>query len=185
MTPVLPEPEETTETPMNHVTTPSSTATTAGAKKRLTILGDAGPELDLDAELRAFEQAERARLGLEAPTKQWVEDMANLTFTKKEKSNITLLVGGLTLAQDYLVEGPGRRNNVEHLPVNTEAFQMGKEFATAASNPTYFTVGALVQVSEAPTRRASRRSRSSRTTCSSRSALWALPLACTSPEWRP
>ena len=38
-------------------------------------------------------------------TEQWIEDMANLTFTKKEKASITMLVGGLTMAHDYFVEG--------------------------------------------------------------------------------
>ena len=42
------------------------------------------PVVDLDAELRKFEQEERKRLGLDAETTQWVEDMANLTFTKTE-----------------------------------------------------------------------------------------------------
>ena len=62
------------------------------------------PMVDIDAEMRAFEESERARLGLDKKTEQWLEDMANLTFTKKEKSKITLLVGGLTMAHDYFVE---------------------------------------------------------------------------------
>src|SRR5207237_4232135 len=62
-------------------------------------------EFDVDAELKKFEEEERRRLGLEAKTEQWVEDMAGLTFTKKEKSHITILVSGLTMAHDYFVEG--------------------------------------------------------------------------------
>jgi hypothetical protein len=53
------------------------------------------PVVDVDAELRKFEEEERKRLGLEGATEQWIEDMAGLTFTKKEKSHITILVGGL------------------------------------------------------------------------------------------
>ena len=44
------------------------------------------PIVDIDAELRAFEEAERKRLGLDGKTEQWIDDMANLTFTKKEKA---------------------------------------------------------------------------------------------------
>ena len=45
------------------------------------------PIVDLDAELKKFEEEERKRLGLDAQTEQWIEDMANLTFTKKEKAH--------------------------------------------------------------------------------------------------
>src|SRR5258708_10100344 len=62
------------------------------------------PLIDIDAELKKFEDEERKRLGLDKKTDQWVEDMAGLTFTKREKATITLLVGGLTLAHDFLVE---------------------------------------------------------------------------------
>ncbi|HRG99005.1 MAG TPA: 2-hydroxyglutaryl-CoA dehydratase [Polyangiaceae bacterium] len=115
-------------------------------KKRLKV---AGQDLDIDAELAKFEAEERARLGLDEPTKHWVEDMANLTFTKAERAEITLLVGGLTLAHDYLVEGAlkGVGYNVQMMDVpNNAAFQTGKEFGNRGQcNPTYFTVGALVQ----------------------------------------
>jgi hypothetical protein len=73
-------------------------------KKSLPIADRA---LDVDAELRRFEAEERARLGLEA-TEHWVEDMADLYFTKAEKAKVTLLIGGLTVAQDYLVSGAFR-----------------------------------------------------------------------------
>ena len=53
------------------------------------------PVIDVDAELKKFEDEERARLGLQEE-KQWLEDMANLSFTKREKGKITLLIGGLT-----------------------------------------------------------------------------------------
>ena len=50
----------------------------------------------MDAELRAFEEAERKRLGLGGPSDQWTDEMLKLTFTKKERAHVTLLVGGLT-----------------------------------------------------------------------------------------
>src|SRR5688572_21912185 len=77
-------------------------------KKSLPIAGQRGngadSTLDVDAELRAFEAEERARLGL-AHTEHWIEDMADLTFKKSERAKITMLIGGLTVAHDYIVSG--------------------------------------------------------------------------------
>ncbi len=107
------------------------------------------PVVDMDAELRAFEEAERKRLGLDGSPDQWVEDMANLTFTKKEKEHITILVSGLTMAQDYFVEGglKGVGYNVQLMDCpDVAALQFGKEFGNRGQcNPTYFTVGNLVK----------------------------------------
>ncbi len=107
------------------------------------------PVLDIDAELRRFEEEERKRLGLDTKTEQWLEEMANLTFTKSEKAHITLLIGGLTMAHDYLIEGglKGVGYNVQQLDVpDTNAFQAGKEYGNRGQcNPTYFTVGNLVK----------------------------------------
>ncbi len=118
----------------------------AAGKKRLKV---AGQNLDIDAELAKFEAEERQRLGLDEGTKHWIEDMANLTFTKSEKAEITLLIGGLTLAHDYLAEGAfkGIGYNVQMMNVpDNAAFQAGKEFGNRGQcNPTYFTVGNLVQ----------------------------------------
>src|SRR6187399_177238 len=83
---------------MSNQTTTVNTA----AKKKLPIAGQA---LDLDAEMKKFEESERARLGLDGKVEQWVEDMVGLGFKKSERSKVTLLIGGLTLAQDYLIEG--------------------------------------------------------------------------------
>jgi predicted nucleotide-binding protein (sugar kinase/HSP70/actin superfamily) len=107
------------------------------------------PILDIDAELKKFEEEERKRLGLDTKTEQWIEDMANLTFTKTEKSTITLLIGGLTIAHDFFIEAAlkGVDYNVQMLdcPTNS-ALQVGKEFGNRGQcNPTYFTVGNLVQ----------------------------------------
>jgi hypothetical protein len=68
-------------------------------KKSLPIAGQKKADLDVDAELAAFEAEERSRLGLQEE-KQWLEQMANLHFTKSEKGKITLLIGGLTMAHD-------------------------------------------------------------------------------------
>ena len=114
-------------------------------KKSLPIAGQA---LDIDAELKKFEDEERARLGI-AVEQQWVEDMANLMFTKSEKGKITLLIGGLTMAHDYLVSGAFSAlgyNTIPLDPPNYDALSVGKEFGNKSQcNPTYFTVGNLVQ----------------------------------------
>src|SRR6478609_593182 len=114
-------------------------------KKSLPI---AGQTLDIDAELKKFEDEERARLGI-AVEQQWVEDMANLMFTKSEKGKITLLIGGLTIAHDYLISGAFSSlgyNTIPLDPPNYDALSVGKEFGNKSQcNPTYFTVGNLVK----------------------------------------
>jgi predicted nucleotide-binding protein (sugar kinase/HSP70/actin superfamily) len=107
------------------------------------------PVIDIDAELRAFEEEERKRLGLDGATDQWIETMANATFTRAERSKVTMLVGGLTMAHDFLIEGAlrGIGYNVQILDVPTNAaLNVGKEFGNRGQcNPTYFTVGNLVK----------------------------------------
>src|SRR5580700_1655711 len=107
------------------------------------------PLIDMDAELKRFEEVERKRLGLDTKTEHWIEDMAGLTFTKREKAKVTMLVGGLTMAHDYLIEaglrGVGYNVQMLECPTN-EGLQVGKEFGNRGQcNPTYFTVGNLVK----------------------------------------
>ena len=69
-------------------------------------------------------------------------------FTKAERATITLLFGGLTLRHDSLVkaaaEGLGYRVDMIPTPVKPD-FQAGKEYGNNGQcNPTYFTVGSLV-----------------------------------------
>ena len=117
-------------------------------RRTLPIAGQKNVDLDVDAELAAFEAEERARLGLQQE-KQWLEDMANLTFTKSEKGKITLLIGGLTMAHDYLVSGAFRSLGYNVVPLDCpdyDALRVGKEFGNRGQcNPTYFTVGNLVK----------------------------------------
>lgn len=116
-------------------------------KRSLPVMGQA--PIDIEAELRAFEATERQRLGLEE-TEHWVEEMANLTFTKSERSKITMLIGGLTVAHDYIVSGGLKNAGYEVVAMDApdyESLRVGKEFGNRAQcNPTYFTVGNLVKV---------------------------------------
>jgi predicted nucleotide-binding protein (sugar kinase/HSP70/actin superfamily) len=119
-------------------------------KKSLPIAGklDVIAE-ELEAELKAYEDSERERLGLKKARRQWVDNMLKPEMTRKERENVTLLIGGLTAAQDFLVEGAlrGLGYKVEYMSCpDNAALQVGKEFGNRAQcNPTYFTVGNLVK----------------------------------------
>ena len=99
--------------------------------------------------LAAYAAAERDRLNLKRDRKQWVDQMTDPNFTKAERPKITLLITGLTNAQDFLVEGSlrGVGYNVENIGTATnEGLQVGKEYGNRGQcNPTYFTVGNLVR----------------------------------------
>ena len=104
---------------------------------------------EIEAEVHAFEQAERRRLNLDVdPIEHWV-DANPQAFTRAERSHTTILFGGLTLAHDLLVRAAfaGLGYKVQPLDVpDTEALRFGKEFGNRAQcNPTYFTVGNLVK----------------------------------------
>lgn len=96
--------------------------------------------------------AERERLlneaGLNiAPVSHFKRPKEN-PFTKKERANTTILMGGLTLRHEKLIlaglEGLGYKVKLIPTPVKAD-FQAGKEYGNNGQcNPTYFTVGALV-----------------------------------------
>jgi predicted nucleotide-binding protein (sugar kinase/HSP70/actin superfamily) len=113
------------------------------------IMDENTTDIDVDAELEQFEAEERARLGLEAPTDHWTDKMIDPNFTAKERPHTTLLVGGLTIAHDYLVEGAlkGLGYNCRRLECpDNDSLRFGKEFGNVSQcNPTYFTVGNLVK----------------------------------------
>jgi predicted nucleotide-binding protein (sugar kinase/HSP70/actin superfamily) len=97
---------------------------------------------------------ERARLEREAGLEQHAahhhfKRPVERTFTAGERGNTTLLFGGLTWKHEKLVHGAleGLGYKAEALPTpNVVAFQTGKEFGNNGQcNPTYFTVGNLVQ----------------------------------------
>jgi predicted nucleotide-binding protein (sugar kinase/HSP70/actin superfamily) len=70
-------------------------------------------------------------------------------FTREQRGNTTLLFGGLTWKHEKLVHGAleGLGYRAEAVPTpNVKAFQTGKEYGNNGQcNPTYFTVGNLVQ----------------------------------------
>jgi predicted nucleotide-binding protein (sugar kinase/HSP70/actin superfamily) len=121
------------------------------SKKSLPLIANkkVADDVDIEAELRAFEEAERERLGIKAERRQWVDGMLKPAMKKSERKNVTLLISGLTAAQDFLCEGAlrGLGYNVNYFGMsNNEGLQTGKEFGNRGQcNPTYFTVGSLVK----------------------------------------
>jgi len=104
---------------------------------------------EIEAEVKAFEEAERRRLQLdEDPIDHWV-DCNPQTFTRADRDATTILFGGLTLAHDQIVSAAiaGLGYTIQPLDVpDTDSLRFGKEFGNRAQcNPTYFTVGNLVK----------------------------------------
>jgi predicted nucleotide-binding protein (sugar kinase/HSP70/actin superfamily) len=112
---------------------------------RLPVLGD----VDIEAELKKFEEEERRRLGLGEEKTPWTDKMVNAEFKASQRKETTLLVSGLTHAHDHFVKAAltGLGYNVEVIDVpDNEALRYGKEFGNRGQcNPTYFTVGNLVK----------------------------------------
>lgn len=119
---------------------------TAAEAGRLDL--DLEQELDIDAELARFEADERARLGLDAPRSQYQEQKFHDPRSAK-KAHTTILLSGLTMAQDLLVSGAlaGTGYRVVSLDCpDNQSLRIGKEFGNRGQcNPTYFTVGNLVK----------------------------------------
>jgi predicted nucleotide-binding protein (sugar kinase/HSP70/actin superfamily) len=107
----------------------------------------------MEAEVRRRVAAERARLELEAgivhKERHHFHKPIEWAFTKEQRPRTTLLFGGLTWKHEKLVHGAleGLGYKVEVVPTpNVAAFQLGKEYGNNGQcNPTYFTVGNLVQ----------------------------------------
>jgi predicted nucleotide-binding protein (sugar kinase/HSP70/actin superfamily) len=108
-------------------------------------------QIEQDQELQQRLAAERARLreqaGLTSPTH--FHRPIERPFTAEERSRVTILFGGFTWKHEDLIRAvfQGCGYNCEKLPVpDVAGFQTGKEFGNNGQcNPTYFTVGNLVQ----------------------------------------
>ena len=107
--------------------------------------------IELDQEVNQRLAAERMRLrklaGLEPA--QHFQKPVERAFTAEERSRVTILFGGFTWKHEDLIRSvfQGCGYNCEKLPVpDVAAFQIGKEYGNNGQcNPTYFTVGNLVQ----------------------------------------
>lgn len=106
-----------------------------------------------EAEIQRLLLEERMRLekeyGVESkPIDHFKRPFEN-TFTKDQRANTTILFGGLTWKHEKLIRGvlEGLGYKALEIPTpNKKAFQLGKEYGNNGQcNPTYFTVGNLVQ----------------------------------------
>jgi predicted nucleotide-binding protein (sugar kinase/HSP70/actin superfamily) len=108
-------------------------------------------KISSEADIKERLEAERARLrkiaGLDQPNH--FHRPVERAFTAEQRPQTTILFGGFTWKHEDLIravfQGSGYR--CEKLPVpDVPAFQTGKEFGNNGQcNPTYFTVGNLVQ----------------------------------------
>jgi predicted nucleotide-binding protein (sugar kinase/HSP70/actin superfamily) len=106
-----------------------------------------------EAEIQRKLAQERARLasmmGLDSGPVHHFRRPAERPFTAEERNKVTILFGGLTWKHERVIqavfEGCGYRCEILPVP-NVSAFQLGKEYGNNGQcNPTYFTVGNLVQ----------------------------------------
>src|SRR6201993_3206086 len=105
-------------------------------------------ENDIQQQL-AVERARLAReLGLENGAHHFRRPVER-PFGAEERGKVTILFGGLTWKHERVIQAvfKGCGYNCDILPVpNVSAFQIGKEYGNNGQcNPTYFTVGNLVQ----------------------------------------
>ncbi|GJQ25516.1 MAG: hypothetical protein HBSAPP02_05480 [Phycisphaerae bacterium] len=127
----------------------ANATTTATSSQRAS--GDIALPLLRDS-IEATIAAERARLmkeaGLTVGPIQHFKRPVERNFTRAERGKVTIWLGGLTLRHEQLIvaglEGLGYKVGLIPTPVKAD-FQAGKEFGNNGQcNPTYFTVGALV-----------------------------------------
>lgn len=108
---------------------------------------------DIEKYIQIQLEQERMRLEKEAGiTSNNIQHFArpeeNL-FTSDQREKTTLLFGGMTWRHEHLIEGVlrGLGYKCEAIPTpDVKAFQLGKEYGNNGQcNPTYFTVGNLIQ----------------------------------------
>jgi predicted nucleotide-binding protein (sugar kinase/HSP70/actin superfamily) len=107
-------------------------------------------EQQVDSELKAYEAELRKELGIEEEEGfRHFEKPFEEKFLKQSREGTTILFGGLTLAHEQLLEYAirGMGYKVEAMPCpDNGALTVGKEFGNRGQcNPTYYTVGNLVQ----------------------------------------
>ena len=103
-------------------------------------------ESELEAELQRYAAEEARKLGL---NRDHYTETVHQKFTAEQRPHTTLLISGLTLAQDTLIcaalRGLGYQVEMMDCPDNN-ALAFGKEFGNRGQcNPTYFTVGNVVK----------------------------------------
>ena len=105
-------------------------------------------EVDIRTQIEAERERLLAQAGLEREQVRHFKRPKENPFTREQRSHSTILLGGLTLRHEQLIhaglEGLGYKIALIPTPVKAD-FQAGKEYGNNGQcNPTYFTVGALV-----------------------------------------
>src|SRR5579872_6146954 len=111
------------------------------------------PAVSVEEQIRSRLAAERERLareaGLDSTHAKHFRRPVERAFTASERDRVTILIGGLTWKHEKVMkavfEACGYKCDVLPTP-DVAAFQLGKEYGNNGQcNPTYFTVGNLVQ----------------------------------------
>jgi predicted nucleotide-binding protein (sugar kinase/HSP70/actin superfamily) len=126
---------------MNTTTTP-----TPQRSRSLSIVSQPQVQSLLDDAKQRFAEEEGVSFAASTCTSR---SRSSMTFTAPQRPHTTLLFGGLTFRHEHLLKGVfeslGYKTAVVPTP-NVNAFQLGKEYGNNGQcNPTYFTVGNLVQ----------------------------------------
>jgi predicted nucleotide-binding protein (sugar kinase/HSP70/actin superfamily) len=111
-------------------------------------IADATTEAWIETELAEARRRLEAEAGLLEKGRHFARPVER-AFTSEERPHTTVLFGGLTWKHEKLVQGVLEALGHKAKPIETpdvRAFQLGKEFGNNGQcNPTYFTVGNLVQ----------------------------------------
>ena len=115
-------------------------------RTRLPLYGDAAngntkrqlDDVDIEAELRAFEEAERERLGIKASRRQWADTMLTPDMKKSEREKVTLLGSAASnrMVSDALRALDGMGARPELLSIRQEGATIRFEIALAPSTLT-------------------------------------------------
>jgi len=105
-------------------------------------------EADIQRKVEAERARLQARLVAQQPREQFHRPIER-PFTAAERDQVTILIGGLTPKHEWLIKSAfqsvGYKVDIMPTP-DVAAFQIGKEFGNNGQcNPTYFTVGHLIQ----------------------------------------
>jgi len=104
-------------------------------------------EAQMEAELDAFIQQEKAELGI--VDREHFRDVVHDKFTAGQRAHTTIFFTGLAHAHDLLINAALRGLGYKIYPLEVpdyESFRVGKEYGNRGQcSPTYFTVGNLVK----------------------------------------
>jgi predicted nucleotide-binding protein (sugar kinase/HSP70/actin superfamily) len=127
----------------------SSVAPVQGTQANGELVQILSPEALIRQRLEEERQRLQKEAGIERREIRHFHKPIELPFTSLQRDHTTILFGGLTWKHERLVHGAleSLGYKCESVPVpNKKAFQLGKEYGNNGQcNPTYFTVGNLVQ----------------------------------------